>query len=192
MVFYISQATSQSSLNQLIQSYYNIWNGKFSIVTLYNLWYYTNTYNNNIVSCRMYYQYKKTSDFSIGYYNAYANYDTTTGLYTYQFSSGISATSVNNGLDSSQLSQLTLYYPVPISNIKINQYNQSLTPMYGLGRFGRTYSSMTISSSRGKIGSQSRIFSYMNNIGQGDAYKNYLIEAMGIKNLPKVNPWTNM
>ena len=116
MVFNISQATSQSSLNQLIQSYYNEWNGMVQIVSLYNLWYYTNTYNNNIVSCRMYYQYQNSSSLTNGYWNADANYDTTTGLYTYQVS-GVEATSDNNGLDSSELSQLTLYYQIPISNI---------------------------------------------------------------------------
>jgi hypothetical protein len=117
MVFNISQATSQSSLNQLIQSYYNRWLGDYSIVSLYNLWYYTNTYNNNIVSCRLYYQYQHSSDLTNGYFNAYANYDTTTGLYTVQATPGVAATPDNNGLDPSQLSQLTLYYPIPISNI---------------------------------------------------------------------------
>jgi hypothetical protein len=117
MVFNISQATSQSSLNQLIQSYYNQWLGDYSIVSLYNLWYYTNTYNNNIVSCRLYYQYQHSSDLTNGYYNAYANYDTTTGLYTFQAGTGVAATPDNNGLGPSQLSQLTLYYPIPISNI---------------------------------------------------------------------------
>jgi hypothetical protein len=108
MVFNIPQATSQSSLNQLFQSYNNSWNGNYSIVSLYNLWYYTNTFNNNIVVCRMYYQY--TGNFN-GYWNAYANYDTTTGLYAYIIGSGVSTTSTNNGLNSSQLSELTLYYP---------------------------------------------------------------------------------
>lgn len=80
--------------------------------------------------------------------------------------------------------------PTPNNVSPIDHQYVSLTPTYGLGSYGRTYSSMVISSSRGKKGSQSRIFSYMNRRGQGDAYKNYLIDAMGVKKLPKVNPWT--
>jgi hypothetical protein len=118
MVFNISAATSQSSLNQLFQSYFNTWSSytpSYSIVSLYNLWYYTNTLNNNVVQCRMYYQYMKNNSTTTGYWCAYANYDTTTGLYTYVFGSGVIATSTNNGLSFDQLSQLTIYYS--ISNI---------------------------------------------------------------------------
>ena len=42
---------------------------------------------------------------------------------------------------------------------------------------------MILGNSRGKKGSQSRIFSHMNKIGKGDHYKNHLIESMGIKRL---------
>lgn len=115
MVFNISQATSQSSLNQLFQAYSNGWDGTYSMVSLYNLWYYTNTLNNNIVECRMYYRYTGNTN---GYWCGYIDYDTTTGLYMYMYAGdGVEATSTNNGLDSSELSQLTLYYSIPISNI---------------------------------------------------------------------------
>lgn len=115
MVFNISQATSQSSLNQLVQAYNEAWDGNYSITQLYNLWYYTNTFDNNIVNCRMYYQY---SGFDNGYWCNYINYNTTAGLYIFaSVGDGVSATLTNNGLDSGELSKLTLYYPIPISNI---------------------------------------------------------------------------
>jgi hypothetical protein len=65
-----------------------------------------------------------------------------------------------------------------------------LTPAYGLGSYGRTGVAITISSPRTKIGSQGRIYAYMNARGQGYEYQQYLIDALGIKYLPKVNPWT--
>ena len=113
MVFNILEATSQSSLNQLFQAYSDGWHGEYSISSLYNLWYYTNTFDNTIVNCRMYYKY---TGFENGYWCNYMNYDTTTGLYIY-VGGGVSATSTDNGLVSSELSQLTAYYPVPISNV---------------------------------------------------------------------------
>jgi hypothetical protein len=66
----------------------------------------------------------------------------------------------------------------------------ALTPAYGLGSYGRTGAALTISSPRTKIGSQGRIYAYMKRIGQGQAYEQYLINALGLKYLPKVNPWT--
>lgn len=65
-----------------------------------------------------------------------------------------------------------------------------LTPAYGLGSYGRTGAAMTISSPRTKIGSQGRIYAYYKSKGQGQLYEQYLIQALGLKNLPKVNPWT--
>ena len=121
MVFDILKATSKSSLNQLIQSYNNYWvsvSTTYTLASLYNLWYYTNTVKNNIVSCRGYYQFTPP-DNGINYWNAYFDYDTTTGLYQYVGSSGNSATSTYNGLTSSDLAQLTLYYPIPIPNSNI-------------------------------------------------------------------------
>ncbi len=65
-----------------------------------------------------------------------------------------------------------------------------LTPAYGLGSYGRTGAAMTISSPRTKIGSQGRIYAFYKSKGQGQQYEQYLINALGLKNLPKVNPWT--
>jgi hypothetical protein len=66
----------------------------------------------------------------------------------------------------------------------------SLTPMYGLGSYARTGVATVISSPRNRIGSQGRIYTYYKNRGLGQAYEQYLIDALGIKYLPKVNPWT--
>ena len=66
----------------------------------------------------------------------------------------------------------------------------ALTPAYGLGSYGRTGAALTISSPRSRIGSQGRIYSYFKQRGQGQAYEAYLINALGLKYLPKVNPWT--
>jgi hypothetical protein len=66
----------------------------------------------------------------------------------------------------------------------------SLTPSYGLGSYGRTGPALTISSPRTKIGSQGRIYAYFKQRGQGYQYEQYLINALGVKFLPKVNPWT--
>jgi hypothetical protein len=62
--------------------------------------------------------------------------------------------------------------------------------MYGLGSYGRTSAAITISSPRTKIGSQGRIYAYMKNHGQGPQYVQFLIQALGLKYLPRVNPWT--
>ena len=66
----------------------------------------------------------------------------------------------------------------------------SLTPAYGLGSYGRTGAALTISSPRNTIGSQARIYNYYKRRGQGYEYEQYLINALGLKFLPKVNPWT--
>jgi hypothetical protein len=66
----------------------------------------------------------------------------------------------------------------------------SLTPAYGLGSYGRTGAALTISSPRTRIGSQGRIYAYYKQRGLGEEYEQYLINALGLKNLPKVNPWT--
>ncbi len=65
-----------------------------------------------------------------------------------------------------------------------------LTPAYGLGSYGRTGAALTISSPRTKIGSQGRIYAYYKSIGQGYQYEQYLINALGIKYLPRVNTWS--
>ncbi len=66
----------------------------------------------------------------------------------------------------------------------------ALTPAYGLGSYGRTGAALTISSPRTKIGSQGRIYAYFKSKGQGQLYEQYLIDTLGLKYLPKVNPWT--
>jgi hypothetical protein len=68
----------------------------------------------------------------------------------------------------------------------------SLTPTYGLGSYGRTGVAVNISSPRTKIGSQGRIYAYYKSKGQGQDYINYLINSLGLKNLPKVNPWSTI
>jgi hypothetical protein len=65
-----------------------------------------------------------------------------------------------------------------------------LTPAYGLGSYGRTGAALTISSPRTKIGSQGRIYAFYKQRGQGELYQQQLIQALGLKYLPKVNPWT--
>jgi hypothetical protein len=67
-----------------------------------------------------------------------------------------------------------------------------LTPAYGLGSYGRTGAALMISSPRTKIGSQGRIYSFYRQRGQGEYYKQLLIEALGIKFLPKINRWTSI
>ena len=68
----------------------------------------------------------------------------------------------------------------------------ALTPAYGLGSYGRTGAALTISSPRTKIGSQGRIYAFMKNNGQGYQYEQYLINALGLRFLPRVNPWTTI
>jgi len=63
----------------------------------------------------------------------------------------------------------------------------ALTPMYGLGSYGRTGPATLISSPRSKIGSQGRIYSYFKQNGKGQEYEQYLINALGLKYLPKRN-----
>ena len=68
----------------------------------------------------------------------------------------------------------------------------ALTPAYGLGSYGRTGAAMTISSPRTKIGSQGRIYAFYKSQGQGQAYQQYLINALGLNFLPRGNPWAGM
>jgi len=66
----------------------------------------------------------------------------------------------------------------------------ALTPAYGLGSYGRTGAALTISSPRTKIGSQGRIYAWYKARGQGQYYEQLLINALGLRYLPRVNPWT--
>jgi len=61
----------------------------------------------------------------------------------------------------------------------------ALTPAYGLGSYGRTGAALTISSPRTICGSQGRIYAYFKCRGQGYEYEQYLINALGLKYLPK-------
>jgi hypothetical protein len=65
-----------------------------------------------------------------------------------------------------------------------------LTPAYGLGSYGRTGAALTISSPRTKIGSQGRIYAFYKSKGQGQLYQQQLINQLGLKYLPRVNPWS--
>jgi hypothetical protein len=64
----------------------------------------------------------------------------------------------------------------------------ALTPMYGLGSYGRTGAATVISSPRSRIGSQGRIYAYFKRINQAEIYKQQLIQSLGLQYLPRVNP----
>lgn len=68
----------------------------------------------------------------------------------------------------------------------------ALTPAFGLGSYGRSGPAITISSPRSKLGSQGRIYSWYKSQGQGEYYQRLLIESLGLKYFPKVNPWTSI
>ena len=65
----------------------------------------------------------------------------------------------------------------------------SLTPAYGLGSYGRTGTSILISSPRNKIGSQGRIYGYYKSIGKGPEYIDFLKQSIGPT--PRYNPNNN-
>ena len=54
----------------------------------------------------------------------------------------------------------------------------ALTPLYGLGSYGRINSAVLISSPRAKNGSQSRIYAWMKNHGQGYQYIQFLLSIL--------------
>lgn len=63
----------------------------------------------------------------------------------------------------------------------------SLTPMYGLGSYGRTGAAVLISSPRCKIGTQGRIYGWMQRNNRGPQYIQFLINSLGRG--PYVNPF---
>ena len=64
--------------------------------------------------------------------------------------------------------------------ISVNRYSHpSLTPTYGLGSYGRTAAAILISGPRNTIGNQGRIYAYEKKQGRGEAYKQYLLNALG-------------
>lgn len=64
----------------------------------------------------------------------------------------------------------------------------SLTPMYGLGSYGRIRGSIVISSPRTRLGSQGRIYAYYAARGKGQEYLAYLRQALGP--IPPYNPFS--
>jgi hypothetical protein len=64
----------------------------------------------------------------------------------------------------------------------------SLTPMYGLGSYGRTAAAALISGSRTTIGNQGRIYNWYSARGKGEQYKAYLLRSLGRMPVAK-NPW---
>jgi hypothetical protein len=66
----------------------------------------------------------------------------------------------------------------------------ALTPAYGLGSYGRIGPALIISSPRTKIGSQGRIYAYYKSRGRGQEYEQYLINTLGLRYMPRVNPWS--
>ena len=129
-LFNISDAASIDSINQLINSYNNKWNGRYKLTSLLNLWYFTNQVDNLIVYCVGYYIYYNNSKYNY-YISAFA-YDRITGLYDYEFQSGRKASPSDNGLDSYDLISLTLYYTnsnpfiVPDDNLESSLSNINL------------------------------------------------------------------
>jgi hypothetical protein len=68
----------------------------------------------------------------------------------------------------------------------------SLTPTTGLGTRGRTGAALVISNRRTKLASQGRVYAFYKQRGEGQLYEQQLINALGLKNLPKVNIWSLM
>ena len=129
-MFDVNLATSPSSITQLYQAYYDYWQAYsvqyqapgYMIEELYELYYYTSTVNDNLVIIKYYYKYKDVAQgLDTGYDANYMSYDTTTGLYTTidypAYVGSTPVTSTSNGISAEELAELTLYYPVPNSNI---------------------------------------------------------------------------
>jgi len=107
-LFNFSDAVSIDSINQLINSYNNSFNGRYNLTSILNLWYYTPGVDDLKVFCKGYYIYYNNTDYN--YYNSYFIYDRITGLYDYRFQSGNKATKSDNGISPYELEKLTLYY----------------------------------------------------------------------------------
>lgn len=60
-----------------------------------------------------------------------------------------------------------------------NNYYPALTPLYGLGSYGRTRASILCGNPRTRIGSQNRIYSWYFNRGLGEEYKAQLLLSLG-------------
>ena len=56
--------------------------------------------------------------------------------------------------------------------------NTSLTPMYGLGSYGRQFGAISISSPRTKLGSAKRIYAYLSATQSASYALNYMTNAV--------------
>ena len=64
--------------------------------------------------------------------------------------------------------------------ISVNRFSHPvLTPTYGLGSYGRTAAAILIGGPRNAIGNQGRIYAFEQRRGRGEAYKQYLLNALG-------------
>lgn len=69
----------------------------------------------------------------------------------------------------------------PLSGRGINFITKwpSMTPMSGLGSYGRTRGAVLISSPRNSMGSQGRVYAFEKRRGRGQEYKEYLLRVLG-------------
>ena len=105
---YKPPSITTTSLNSIIQSYLQLWNGQHKLTKIINLWYKTSTINSSVVNIVGYYIYDINN-----YYTALFTYDQIKGLYTYIYGStadGSTPSSTSNGMSTAYLSTLTLYY----------------------------------------------------------------------------------
>ena len=125
-----SYYSTEAALNQLKQAYNIYWEYSYNIA-LINLWYYTNTYNDDVLSCIMYIY----SGRYLYYERDYIFFNKITGIYTIT-SNSFQATSTNNGLTPDDLSQLTLFYSGPIPPPPITCFNEG-SLILTLNKFGK-------------------------------------------------------
>jgi hypothetical protein len=64
-----------------------------------------------------------------------------------------------------------------------------LTPTYGLGSYGRTAASQLVGGPRSTIGNQKRIYAWFSARGQGQQYKDYLLNSLGPQPALTGNRW---
>lgn len=69
--------------------------------------------------------------------------------------------------------------PVVARNKKVGGPWPSLTPVSGLGSYGRTRGAILIGGPRTSIANQGRIYAFEKSKGRGEAYKQYLINVLG-------------
>jgi hypothetical protein len=64
-----------------------------------------------------------------------------------------------------------------------------LTPTFGLGSYGRTASAILVGGPRSTIGNQKRIYAWYSARGQGQQYKDYLLNSLGPQRVTSGNQW---